>query len=80
MCTLTQTELAALGARVNRLNALADRALEDNNDRKAERLTDKADALAMALAAYEDGSADERDLGIIAEALLNERLNGHLNA
>jgi hypothetical protein len=34
----------------------------------------------MALAAYEDGSADERDLGIIAEALLNERLNGHLNA
>jgi hypothetical protein len=76
--TLTEDEREALEVRIIRLMGAADRALENNNDAKAERLTDKADALAMALAALDDESADARDLACIEDGLRREREYGNL--
>ena len=79
---LTEDEIHALDARVDRLNAAADRALADNNDRKAERLTDKADALQSALwcVSSEDDAYlfTEDDAAVIVEALKREREAGNL--
>jgi len=78
--TLTEIQTAALIARIARLNSLADRALENNNDAKAERLTDKADALDMALNAVQWGNGDAHDIACIAEALRREIEIGNLAA
>jgi hypothetical protein len=80
--TLTEVELIALTERVHRLNRLADRALEESNDRKAERLSDKADALDLALFRYlgkDDEALDRDDVCVIHLALERERELGNLD-
>ena len=80
--TLTEIELIALTNRVHRLNRLADRALEQSNDRKAERLSDKADALDLALFRYlgnDDQKIDRDDVTVIHLALERERELGNLD-
>ena len=82
---LTDDEQLALAKRVERLNRLADRALDESNDRKAERLTDRADALDLALFRYyaTDAIGDEgltaSDVLLIQDALERERSGGHLD-
>jgi hypothetical protein len=79
---LTEVELIALTERVNRLNRLADRALDESNDRKAERLTDKADALDLALFRYlnhDDEPLTRDDVCLIHLALERERELGNLD-
>jgi len=76
--TLTEDQREALEVRIIRLMGAADRALDNNNDAKAERLTDKADALSMALAAFDWNNADARDLACIADALRREEEYGNI--
>ena len=75
---LTEDEREALEVRIIRLMGAADRALENNNDAKAERLTDKYEALSMALFALDANDASARDLAVIADGLRRERDFGNL--
>ena len=78
---LSDVELIALTERVHRLNRLADKALDESKDARAERLSDKADALDLALFRYfgnDDQKIDRDDVAVIHLALERERDLGNL--